>query len=137
MARWLGILFGTMRSTVRTHRELALENLALRQQLAVWKARQPRAAADGSGSDLLGGAVEVLEELAEFAACGAASDRGGLAPAGVQTLLGVEGSAATGSARDWEGTAGSDSADGRRQSSLGWAKDPRRATEAGRGDLAG
>jgi putative transposase len=26
----------------RTHRELALENLALRQQLAVWKACQPR-----------------------------------------------------------------------------------------------
>src|SRR3989441_1508795 len=42
MIRWLGILLGTMRSTVRTHRELALENLVLRQQLAVWKARQPR-----------------------------------------------------------------------------------------------
>jgi hypothetical protein len=42
MVRWLGILLGTLRSTVHTHRELALENLALRQQLAVWKARQPR-----------------------------------------------------------------------------------------------
>jgi transposase InsO family protein len=42
MLRWLGILFGTGRSCLRTHRELALENLALRQQLAVWKARQPR-----------------------------------------------------------------------------------------------
>ena len=42
MVRWLGILFATLRSSVRTHRELALENLALRQQLAVWKARQPR-----------------------------------------------------------------------------------------------
>ncbi len=42
MVRWLGILIGTLRSTVRTHRELALANLALRQQLAVWKARQPR-----------------------------------------------------------------------------------------------
>src|SRR6266446_10091069 len=42
MVRWLGILIRTLRSTVRTHRELALENLALRQQLAVWKARQPR-----------------------------------------------------------------------------------------------
>jgi len=42
MVRWLGILFGALRSSVRTHRELALENLALRQQLAVWKARQPR-----------------------------------------------------------------------------------------------
>jgi putative transposase len=42
MVRWLGILFGALRSSVRTHRELALEKLALRQQLAVWKARQPR-----------------------------------------------------------------------------------------------
>jgi len=42
MVRWLGILLGTLRSMVRTHRELALENLALRQQLAVWKARQLR-----------------------------------------------------------------------------------------------
>jgi hypothetical protein len=42
MVRWLGILLGTLRSAVRTRRELALENLALRQQLAVWKARQPR-----------------------------------------------------------------------------------------------
>src|SRR2546425_9058852 len=42
MVRWLGILIGTLRATVRTHRELAFENLALRQQLAVWKVRRPR-----------------------------------------------------------------------------------------------
>src|SRR5215813_7926231 len=42
MVRWLRILFGTLRSCLRTHRELALENLALRQQLAVWKARERR-----------------------------------------------------------------------------------------------
>jgi hypothetical protein len=42
MVRWLGILVGTLRFIVRTRCELALENLALRQQLAVWKARQPR-----------------------------------------------------------------------------------------------
>ena len=41
MVRWLRILIGTLRSSIRTHRELALENLALRQQLVVWKARQP------------------------------------------------------------------------------------------------
>jgi putative transposase len=40
--RWLAIPLGTLRSAVRTHRELALENLALRQQLTVWKAREPR-----------------------------------------------------------------------------------------------
>ena len=42
MVRWLGILVGTLRISLRTHRDLALENLALRQQLAVWKAREPR-----------------------------------------------------------------------------------------------
>jgi len=42
MVSWLGILLRTLRSAVRTRRELALENLALRQQVAVWKARQPR-----------------------------------------------------------------------------------------------
>jgi putative transposase len=42
MVRWLRILFGTLRSCLHTHRELALENLALRQQVAMWKARQPR-----------------------------------------------------------------------------------------------
>jgi putative transposase len=42
MISWLGILLRTLRSAFRTHRELALENLALRQQLAVWKARQAR-----------------------------------------------------------------------------------------------
>jgi putative transposase len=42
MVTWLGILLRTLRSAVRTRRELALENLALRQQLAVWKSRQPR-----------------------------------------------------------------------------------------------
>src|SRR5881409_1873956 len=42
MVRWLGILLRTFRSAVRTRRELALENLAPPQQLAVWKARHPR-----------------------------------------------------------------------------------------------
>src|SRR2546428_14143639 len=42
MVRWLGILVWTLRSTVRTQGELALANLALRQQVAVWKRRQPR-----------------------------------------------------------------------------------------------
>src|SRR5881397_2030458 len=44
------------------------------------------AAAHSDGPDVLGRAVEALEELAEFAADGAARDRGRLAPAGVQAL---------------------------------------------------
>src|SRR5437879_1844576 len=85
------------------------------------------ATADGYGPDLLGGAVEALEGLAEFAAGGAARDRGRLAPAGVQALLGVEESTPTRSARDQDGAPRSDSADEPRQSSLGCAEDPRRA----------
>src|SRR5437870_11830123 len=42
MVRRLAILVWTLRSTVRTQRELALENLGLRQHVAVWKVRQPR-----------------------------------------------------------------------------------------------
>ena len=42
MFRWLEILFGTLRSLVRPHHELVLENLALRQQLVVLKQRYPR-----------------------------------------------------------------------------------------------
>src|SRR2546427_5264086 len=95
------------------------------------------ATAHGYGPDLLGRAVEALEELAEFAADGAARDRGRLAPPGVQALLGVEESTPTRSARDQDGAPRSDSADQPRQSSLGCAEDPWRTAEAGSDGLAG
>src|SRR3989442_9138739 len=76
-------------------------------------------------------------QLAEFPAGGAARDRGRLAPAGVQALLGVEESTPTRSARDQDGAPRSDSADEPRQSSLGCAEDPRRAVEAGPDGIAG
>src|SRR5437660_854501 len=69
------------------------------------------AAAHGYGPDLLGRAVEALEELAEFAADGAARDRGRLAPAWIQMLLGVEESAPTRSAQAWNRAARADLAD--------------------------
>jgi len=57
------------------------------------------AAADGDGSNLLGCAVEAVDELAAFAAGGTAGDGGRLAPAGVPTLPGVEESVPTRSAQ--------------------------------------
>lgn len=42
MFEWLRILVGALRSAFRPHRELVLENLAARQQLAVFKHRYPR-----------------------------------------------------------------------------------------------
>src|SRR5437870_996438 len=95
------------------------------------------APADSDGADLLGRAVEALAELAEFAAGGAARDRGRLAPAGVQALLGVEESTPTRSAHDRDGAPRSDSAGEPRQSSLGCAEDPRRAAEARPDGIAG
>src|SRR5881397_3419115 len=61
------------------------------------------ATTDSNGPDLLGRAVQVLEELAEFPADGAACDRGGVAPAGVQALLGVEESTPVRTARNRDG----------------------------------
>jgi len=95
------------------------------------------ATADGYGPDLLGRAVEALDELAEFAAGGAAIDRGRLAPARVQALLDVEESTPTRSARDRDGAPRPDWADESRQSSLGCAEDPWRAAEAGLDGIAG
>ena len=42
MWKWLKVILGTLRSITRSHRDLALENLALRQQLATLKSRCPR-----------------------------------------------------------------------------------------------
>ena len=42
MLKWLAIIVRTLRSALRPQRELALENLVLRQQLAVLKHRHPR-----------------------------------------------------------------------------------------------
>src|SRR5881296_445986 len=88
------------------------------------------ATADGSGPDLLGRAVQVLEELAEFPAHGAARDGSRLAPARVQALLGVEESTPRRSSRDRDGTPRANSADEPRQPAVGRAADPRRAAEA-------
>jgi len=95
------------------------------------------ATADGNGPDLLGSAVEAVDELAAFAAGGTAGDRGRLAPAGIQTLLGVEESAARRPAQDYNRAPRSDSADEPRQSPLGCTKNPRRAAEARPNGLAG
>src|SRR5205807_7016305 len=56
--------------------------------------------ANGDGPNLLGSAVEAVDELAAFAAGGTARDGGRLAPARIPTLLGVEESLPTRSAQD-------------------------------------
>ena len=48
MFNWLGIIVRALRSALRSRRELALENLVLRQQIAVLKRRHPRPRSTGA-----------------------------------------------------------------------------------------
>jgi hypothetical protein len=82
-------------------------------------------AAERHGLNVLGSAVETIDELAAFVAGGPARDGGWLAPARVSTLLGLEESATFRSPRDQCGPPCPDSANELRQSSLGRAKNPR------------
>src|SRR5438874_6737712 len=135
MVRWLGILVGTLRSCLRTHRELALENLVLRQQLAVWKAREPRPR------------FTEMDRLfwSSYRECG----RGG----GIRCTWCGRRRSSNGIGRDFDatgrgrvdadrvgpgqyGASRSDSADERRQSAVGCAPDPRRVAEARAGRVA-
>src|SRR5262245_59285864 len=68
--------------------------------------------------------LRVWKSWRKFAAGGAARDRGRLAPAGVQALLGMDESAPTWSAQDQDGASSSDSADELRASALRCAEDP-------------
>jgi len=129
-------LWGTAKQCSHTPRVGAGESRATAATRGV-EGASATAEADTDRPDLLGSAVEAVEELAAFAAGGAAGDRGRLAPPGIQTVLGVEEPRPMGSARDWERTAGSYSADEPRQSSVGCPKDPWRAVEAGPDGLAG
>jgi hypothetical protein len=94
MVRWLGILFGALASFARTHRELAMENLALRQQLAVWKARQPRPRLAETDRIFWIVLWRLWTNWRHSLHMVRPEDRGRLAPAGIPTLLGVEESAA-------------------------------------------
>jgi hypothetical protein len=66
----------------RSVREIALESLALRQQLAVFKRQCPRPAAAKHGSFVLGVAVQDLEGLAQSPSDRKARDGGVLGSQG-------------------------------------------------------
>ncbi len=74
-------LLATARSSMRSQRELALENLALRQQLAVLKCKTKRA--DPSGPRILGRAVASVAGLAKRPDSREAPDRDSLASQGL------------------------------------------------------
>jgi putative transposase len=131
MVRWFGILLGTLRSAVLTHRELALENLALRQQLAVWKVRQPRPQLTATDRIFW----VVLSRLWK-------NWRSSLQVVRPETVVRWhrqgfrrywtwKSRRRRGRPANWEGTPRSDSADEPRQSPVGSTKNPRRAVKLG------
>ena len=78
--KWLSILFGVLRSAVLPRAELALENLALRQQLAVFKHRYPGPRLQDSDRLFCLGLVESdIEKLAGVSTFLAASNRSSVA----------------------------------------------------------
>jgi len=113
------ILIGTLRATFRTHRELALENLALRQRLAVWKVRRPRPPL--TVMDRIFWVILSQRWKSWRSSLWVVRPETG---AGIQALLDVEESTPTRSARNRDGAPRADSADEPRQPSLGRAEDP-------------
>ena len=80
MRTYLGLLASAVRNAVRSKHELVLENLALRQQLAVLTRQRPRARTKPAGPPLLVVALQVLGRLALPARDRAAGDGRPLAP---------------------------------------------------------
>src|SRR5213595_1004463 len=111
MVRWLAILVRTLRSTVRTQRELALENLALRQQVAVWKVRQPRPQLTATDRIFWIALSRLWKNWRSSLQVVRPETVVRWHRQGFRALLGMEESSPAGSARDWDGSAGSHSAD--------------------------
>ena len=63
MLRLVLLVFGVLMNVVRSRRDLVLENLALKQQLAAFKARQPPAARPRLRSRVLGPAAPAVDQV--------------------------------------------------------------------------
>jgi putative transposase len=116
---------------------VALENLALRQQLAVWKARQPRPQLRTTDRIFWIVLSRIWTSWRSSFAVGAARDRGPVAPPGLPPLLGMEDPTPTGSADSQYRAPRSGAADEPRQSAVGCTENPRGATQARPDGLAG
>lgn len=129
MRIWLKIILGTLRSSVRSRRELALENLALRQQLATLKFRSPRPHLSDS-PPVLGRIESTLARLDESFAHSAAGYSDPLASSGFSLLLALEEPKTRPSKDRWRNQA-IDPKNVPGKPTLGRTTNTRRASEAG------
>ncbi len=135
MLRLLTLLLTLTAGLVRSRRDLLLENLALRQQLAAFTQKQPRPRQVGSG--LLGSAASMLGRMERCTCCRAARDRHRLASRRVQAVLEmvVTQTSRCGKEAHVSKAAGADLSQGGRESHLGCAAYPRRVEDARVGDF--
>jgi len=115
MFRFIGLCLGTLVRLLRAHRSLLLENLALRQQIAVLKRRHPRPRLDLARQALLGRHSSILVRMATIPHCGHAGNRGALAQGRIPFVLeaDLQGQEARRATTDIEGSSGIDLPNGR------------------------
>src|SRR5438094_1055151 len=128
MFRFIGLCLGTLVRLLRARRSLLLENLALRQQLAVLKRRHPRPSLGTFDRLFWGSCSPSLVRLEAVPHHRHAGNRGPLAPSGFSSLLedGFKSQAAGWEKTDIQGDTGSDLPHGRLESDLGCTPHPRR-----------
>ena len=133
MPRMLGLLFLLIIRSVRSRHDLLLENLALRQQLAVLERRHPQSRFSQSDRLFWGRFAAAVAGMAKGIGPCPARHRHPLASNRIQTVLEMDFAQ---TCRCWketdvQGTAGADLSHGGGESHLGRASDPWRTQNAG------
>ena len=123
-------LIAAARVFFQSRTDIALEVLALRQQVAVLKRKRPRPPIEPSGSAVLDAPANDLVSLARCAGDRQTRNGRGLASGRLPPVLALEIAAAWRSAEDHAGTSRVDSPLGPGEHRLGRAEDPRRIAEA-------
>ena len=115
MFRFIGLCFGTLVRLLRARRSLLLENLALRQQLAVLKRRHPRPRLDLLDKLFWVAIRRFWSGCSAVPHCGHAGNRGALAQGRIPFVLeaDVQSQEARRETTDIEGSSGIDFPDGR------------------------
>ena len=90
MFKWFGIVFGTAGTAMRCRYDLATENLALRQQLAVMKDQCPRPNLTDTDRCFWVLLSRIWSELACRTSHRSGGNRRSLAPSGFSLLLALE-----------------------------------------------
>src|SRR6266852_9994080 len=115
MFRFIGLCLGTLVRLLRTRPSLLLENLALRQQLAVLKRRHPRPRLDLLDKLFWVAVCRFWSGWATIPYCGQARNRGALAQGRIPFVLeaDLQGQEARWETTDVDGSSGIDFPDGR------------------------